>query len=395
MARVEVTHQSWLSRLFGSFVGVLFGLAMFVGAYPLLFWNEGRAVRRAQSLAEGAGAVISVAADRVDAANDGRLVHVTGSAAADGELRDPEFGVSAAAIRLRRSAEMYQWKETSKSETRNKLGGGTETVTVYDYEKAWDSSAISSSSFKEPEGHRNPGEMAVSSASWTAPIVTLGAFTLTTDQVSELSGDVPLPITEAALEALPSDLRAAARIHDGGYYIGESPASPAIGDLRIRYEIVPPGPVSIVARQDGQSFAPFMTEAGSPISLVAAGTHSAAGMFQTAQTENTIVTWLLRAGGFLLMFVGLTLIFQPLRVLGDVVPIVGRIIGGGIGVASALIALALSSITIALAWVVYRPLLGLTLLAVGIGAIALVLRRAKKQPAVVVPPPIPPPIPAA
>ena len=40
-------------------------------------WNEGRAVRTAESLEEGAGAVVSVPADAVDPGNEGKLVHVS------------------------------------------------------------------------------------------------------------------------------------------------------------------------------------------------------------------------------------------------------------------------------------------------------------------------------
>ncbi len=36
---------------------MLFGLVMFVAAFPIIYWNEGRAVRTARSLTEGLGAV--------------------------------------------------------------------------------------------------------------------------------------------------------------------------------------------------------------------------------------------------------------------------------------------------------------------------------------------------
>ena len=40
--------------------GVLTGLLMLVIAFPLLLWNEGRAVRRAQDLEAGRGAVVEL-----------------------------------------------------------------------------------------------------------------------------------------------------------------------------------------------------------------------------------------------------------------------------------------------------------------------------------------------
>ena len=58
----RVENIGWGSRIIDSIKGVLFGLLLFVIAFPLLFWNEGRAVRRAQDLAEGRGAVVEASA---------------------------------------------------------------------------------------------------------------------------------------------------------------------------------------------------------------------------------------------------------------------------------------------------------------------------------------------
>ena len=43
----EVTQQSWFSRITGAVKGILVGLVLFVVSFPLLFWNEGRAVQTA------------------------------------------------------------------------------------------------------------------------------------------------------------------------------------------------------------------------------------------------------------------------------------------------------------------------------------------------------------
>ena len=74
----EVTSKSWFSRLGKAFKGIIAGIILVVIAFPLLFWNEGRAVKRHKTLEEGGGAVISVSVDKVDSANQGRLVHMAG-----------------------------------------------------------------------------------------------------------------------------------------------------------------------------------------------------------------------------------------------------------------------------------------------------------------------------
>lgn len=102
--RVSVTtRQGWGSRLSESIKSVRFGVVLFGVAFPLLFWNEGRVVRTAKSLEEGAGVVVSAGADSVSASNEGKLVHVSGFTKTDEVLDDEVFGISENAIQLVRA----------------------------------------------------------------------------------------------------------------------------------------------------------------------------------------------------------------------------------------------------------------------------------------------------
>ena len=87
----EVTSQSWFSRLGNAIKGVLLGIILFVVAFPLLWWNEGRAVKTAKGLKEAGGAVVSVSADKVDPAHDQQLVHLTAEAATEETLSDADL----------------------------------------------------------------------------------------------------------------------------------------------------------------------------------------------------------------------------------------------------------------------------------------------------------------
>ena len=100
---VETSSQSWISRLMESIKAVLVGLFLFLISIPLLWWNEGRAVQTYNSLMEGAGAVVAVVADKIDAANEGKLIHLNGKAQTTVTLADPDLGVSATAIRMSRN----------------------------------------------------------------------------------------------------------------------------------------------------------------------------------------------------------------------------------------------------------------------------------------------------
>ena len=123
-AFTEITEESWFSRIGGAIKGIVIGLVLFIAAFPILFWNEGRAVREYKTLNEGAGNVITLPQATVSAGNEGRLVHVTGWAETDETLVDPEFSVAVNAIKLRRRVEMYQWEENEKRKSKKKLGGG-------------------------------------------------------------------------------------------------------------------------------------------------------------------------------------------------------------------------------------------------------------------------------
>jgi hypothetical protein len=145
-------------------------------------------------------------------------------------------------------------------------------------------------------------------------------------------------------------------------YFGADPGSPAVGDLRVTFSKVPPTDVSVIARQSGKSFGPYQTEAGNALEMLTEGTVSAPAMFAEAERSNTTTTWLLRVGGFLLMLFGMYSVFRPLAVVADVVPFFGSLVSMGVGVVAFVIAAPLSLLTIAVAWIFYRPLLGIGLL---------------------------------
>ena len=369
----EVTSQSWFSRLFESIKSVLFGGILFLVAFPVLWWNEGRAVRTARSLSEGLGAVVSVQADAVDPSKEGKLVHVSGAVKTAVPVADDEFPVSSDGVKLIRTVEMYQWTEQEKSESRKKVGGGTETVTTYNYQKEWKEGRVDSSGFRKSEGHENPEAPPYQSKTFTADPVTVGAFTMSQEQVSKLTDSVDLPVDASAVKDKM-------QVKEGKFYMAEDPASTNVGDVRVSYKVVKPAAVSLVAVQQASTFAPYQAKAGDAILLVEAGTHTAAEMFKTAQERNAILTWILRAVGVFMMFLGLFMFFRPLVVLADVLPLFGTLLSAGIGLFSFLVAAALSFITIAIAWVFVRPVVGIGLLVVAFAGLFWLLKigRGKK-----------------
>lgn len=331
----EVTEQSWFSRIGESIKGILFGLVLIVVAFCLLFWNEGRAVTRAKALEEGAGVVVSVNQDQLTPSNEGRLTHLSGLAETEQTLSDPVFGVSATGLKLERSVEMYQWQEDKESHTEKQAGGGTITTTTYSYKRVWSERLLPSGGFKQPRGHENPGGMPYQSETFIAGEVRVGNFRLPARLMRQINAYQSLPVDTSAL---PKSMIAKATAFGDGLYIGDDPISPRIGDLRIDFRLTPETEVSIVARQRGDTLTPYPTAAGSDIYLLETGIYSADEMFKSAQRSNTLLTWGLRIGGFVIMALGISLLLGPLSVLADVLPFLGNIVAAGTGLVAIILA---------------------------------------------------------
>ena len=364
----ESSSQSIFGRLGDAIKGVLFGLVLIPLAIVLLFWNEGRAVKTAASLKEGAAAVVAVSAAAVVPANEGKLVHLSGEATTSDVVRDPLFGVAQQALRLTRTVEMFQWQEEKKSETQKKLGGGTESQTTYTYTKNWAGQVIRSSEFKQPAEHANPTAMIGDTLATVASHVTMGKFVLPPAIVGKMRGDQALTLSTADAVQLPTDLQAKVKCVGDMFYLGADPAVPAIGDQRVKFTVLKPATFSILARQSGQTLDAYQTKAGREIERVESGTVPAATMFQHAKSENTVLTWALRLGGTLLMALGIGLILRPLATMADVLPLLGDLIGVGTAFAALLMAVMTSAVVIAVAWFAVRPLLSVVLIVAAIGA---------------------------
>ncbi len=383
------TRTSYGSRLGSSLKGIFGGFVIFLIGFPVLVWNEGRSVKRARALNEGEKSVVAIAADAVDPVNEGSLVHFSGRAVTAAVLADPVFGVTVTGdLQLVRSAEMYQWVEEKHTETKTNTGGSQTTTTTYKYKKEWSGSPVRSDSFEHPEGHANPGSFAFPPESWCADDVQVGAFAIPASRVEAIgsAAEMTFPLADGAVPAgVPTNsIRIA-----GGWYIpavagGGTPQAPQIGDERVKFGRVPQSDVSFVAKQMGSTIAAYPTKNG-PVFLQEAGIRSAEEMFATARKNNAILTWILRLVGFILLFAGLSAVLRPIRVLTDVLPFLGKIVGMGLGFVAFVVALVFWLVTVAIAWVAYRPLVGIPLLIAAAALIFLLVKRARTASAVPAP----------
>jgi predicted tellurium resistance membrane protein TerC len=100
---------------------------------------------------------------------------------------------------------------------------------------------------------------------------------------------------------------------------------------------------------------------------------------QSAQDANVTRTWIVRFVGLVMMYLGLMMVFKPLVTVADVLPFLGGLLKIGLGLFSGIIAFALSLVTIAIAWIFYRPVLAIILLALAVGAIAFGIMKSRQK----------------
>jgi Transmembrane protein 43 len=137
----------------------------------------------------------------------------------------------------------------------------------------------------------------------------------------------------------------------------------------VTFKVLKPAAFSVIAQQTGNTFAPYQTRAGNEIERVESAEVTAGAMFQHAASENAMLTWGLRAAGFVVMSIGIGLILRPISVFADVIPFVGNIIGAGVALAAMVLGMAITLVTIAVVWIVVRPIVGGALLVLAIAGL--------------------------
>ena len=393
MAYTETTSTSYGQRLAGSAKGMIGGLLMFIIGTGLLWWNEGRTVRTAKAIGDAASHVESVAdVSKVDASLNGKLIHASAFADTKDTLTDDMFGVRELAIRLDRKVEYYQWVENAQTKEREKIGGGKETTTTYTYEKKWVDKPVNSAEFKDPQYQSaNKVLSEVEERNEMAQHVTFGAYTLPELFVASISGSEPVEVrmteeqrftwNERLHMLRPKVNTETSLVHTNAntVYLGLSPNSPQVGDVRVTFTKVPPADISLIAQVDGSTFKAYRAKNGQSFSRVQMGTVSADEMIEQARSENNMLTWVLRLVGVLLIVIGLKGMFGLLPMLFKVLPFLGSIVDAGVGLVSWILGLAWSFIIIAIAWLVFRPIIGISLLVLAIAGIVFLKRRGKKN----------------
>lgn len=363
----EVKKTGWGQNIAKSILGVLIGAIMFIVSFVVLWNSEGRV--NLGKVAEKA-IVLDNASEKPSA--QGALVALTGSISTTELLGDPKYLRPGKYIMLDRVVEMYAWIEETETETKKKTGGGTEEKTTYRYKKDWTAFPQESGEFKIPEGHENPS-MSVKSKSFYVNDVKIGIYSFDHEEA-----------TMPALENVELNRNTAIAHWDaqliGSDYIFTGKGTydnPVVGDLRISYKALGSGiKLTLFGKLDGKEIVAYYHKGKTRLFRAFSGTKDEA--IATLKTEHKVMGWILRIVGFLLMWIGLSLIFGPISAILDVLPFLGSVGRGLIGVITFIIALVLSIITILISMVFHNTIALIVLVIIAIVVIYLLVGRKKK-----------------
>ncbi|WP_411821468.1 TMEM43 family protein [Leptospira sp. 'Mane'] len=355
-----------------SLKGTVGGVALLIASFPILFKNEGCAVDIAKGLEEGAALVQSIDAKQSLTNYNSKLIHASGEAKAGAKISDSSLGVEVSALALVRGVEMYQWEEkvTEKEE-------GSKKSKEYSYDADWSSTKVDSSKFEYKKDHTNP-PFPYKDETFRPSSVSLGNLQFSQSLIESITSYSEFTYDAATIARIKAKLGAKTQIHDGGIYIGKNPLSPEIGDVRIKHQIAPEGTASIIGLLNGDTVNPYQTKRDTTILVFDYGTKDAATMFKEEQDANVFRTWAVRIIGFFAMFLGFRLLFGPIAAAGGWIPILGGILEMGVSIVAGILAFSFSFVTIAIAWIFFRPILGIGLLLLGGGAFAYLLYQKGK-----------------
>merc|ERR1712232_541309 len=304
------------------------------------------------------------------------------------QLIDPVFGVPPSAegiMILQRDVEMMQWVERTGKETEKLAGGGTKNTTTYSYEKEFCSYPVNSDYF-EHSGYSNPpmnynNECFYCEGGVELEISEYFSFGMS----SELHKQIPMNETfNTNRDAVPvikinsthggyGSISQTQHIWSSKNTLEVGPQPPDIGTYRLSWKFATPQKVSVIAKLCGDQLVEWKSDDGSfTCCRLEAGELTLEQMVRNMELENMFLTWALRLLGFIIWGISFSMITSPLTTLFDLATIPflhiepGTIISWITGFAGFVLAFVLSLIVIAIAWLFYRPVVGISLLLSGI-----------------------------
>lgn len=340
----EITHNSFGGNIIESLKGIFVGFILIIIAIVGLYINEG-GISPKEIFAK-ANIINSTDTNTADG-----IVIVEGNPVINNKLSetDNQYLAPLDSIYLQRKVEVYAWQEVVTEETKENVGGSTDTIKTYSYKKDWTVAPVDSSVFKDKSPEYKNIIPAIKGALYSQP------FTINGLSVGQLSdGD---KVYHKELLLTPDLLKDKTnKIVDNRIYIknGTNTAEANIGDIRISYNVIDiKDKISVFGEKRGNNISLTVNykdniEKG----LIGIGDHNT--ILDKAVDEFKFNTWLFRGIGFAVIWIGLILMTSIVSTLASVLPFLGSLTRGVLFIINGIIAFALSSLVILVAIVLHN-----------------------------------------
>jgi hypothetical protein len=359
------TNQSWGQKLMGSIKGILIGLLLFIASFIVIYVNEGSV-----DVSRIAATAIEIDAQKANTQDDGKLVTTIGNLVTTETLGDTYLQPGNYIV-LSRNVEMYAWEEEADHDE--------DTGTTYTYNQIWTSSPEDSADFAEERDHENP-KMPIESTVLKVAAARIGNYDI---DVSSVQMPLLKDITIRPENAIPGGRELE---EDEEYYeeFADIPATieqgkylfkgfgnfdtPEIGDIRINYSAFDSGKeVTIFGKLNGNKISPYIGEKDSRLYRIFEGT--ADESIVQMRNEYRTTKWIFRGLGFILMWIGLSLILGPISATLDFIPVIGSLSRSVIGLVTFIASLIMTTIVIWLSMLLHNiwAIIVVIALALGIG----------------------------
>jgi len=326
---------------------LLAGITIIFLGISLVWRNEVNLLNKDTVLKEASKEYIEVNNDKINYSNNDKLIVSSGKIDDTTQMVvDPYFQIKVTGNKLKRTVEMYQVDEDCDTDS----DGNEQCETEY----VWSEDLIDSTFFEAPEN--NPTSKPFESETFYAPNLKLGAYSLDEDLIKDL------PTKDEVVELnQTTGLANKLSIVDNMYTTVNG--SPKVGDIRIKYSANKADVVTIMGVQKEEKIEPFIASNGYKVKVMREGNYTGDELIAKLKEENSLAGWIFRIVGVFVISIGFLCLLSFINRIANLIPGLGRIFGlFSIGI-SLLVGVVITIFVVAVAWLRYRPVLSIGMLA--------------------------------
>jgi hypothetical protein len=289
--------------------------------------------------------VVTELAPATAASLESSLVHFTGYAQSESGITDPLTGMSTQkGLLLARKVQKYSSQERFVDVQQRAASKFNAASKVND----------------ESKNLSNIASLTMVPSRTTAGNYVIPGYCLPALPASNL-----LPPTQDAVSSLHKKLGRPVQMVADSLYIGRNPGSPQNGDLKITYYEAPSQQISIVAKKDKNTFAPYAVEEQKlPIMYLHVGDVDATTILKPFVHDRKIDLQAMRLSCFMSLLAALILLEAPILKLYSNFPSIAKLFGEMITPFQIATSCVVTGVITASAWLRHEPLFALLVITV-------------------------------